>query len=83
MDIAAVCLSWPESKKLGDLVYQFSWTFVLSASVVTFNIYYYSLDRAHMILDEIVGNGTIIECNKRSILDPVYLLDTVTKKGTA
>ena len=36
-----------------------------------------------MILDEIVGNGTIIECNKRSILDPVYLLDTVTKKGTA
>lgn len=43
----------------------------------------FNLDRAHMILDELLLNGDIVETSKRRLLEPVYLIDTVTKKGTA
>jgi len=43
----------------------------------------FNLDRAHMILDEILLNGDIVETSKKLILEPIYLIDTVTKKGTA
>lgn len=41
-----------------------------------------SLDRAHMILDEIILNGDIVETSKATILEPVALLDKYTKKNT-
>uniref|UniRef100_A0A6B2LPP3 AP complex subunit sigma n=1 Tax=Arcella intermedia TaxID=1963864 RepID=A0A6B2LPP3_9EUKA len=41
----------------------------------------FSLDRVHMILNEVVLNGQIIETNKKTILDPVQFIDTQAKKN--
>lgn len=43
----------------------------------------FNLDRAHLILDELLLCGDVVETSKRRLLEPIYLLDTVTKKGTA
>eukprot|EP01128_Nolandella_sp_AFSM9_P008960 TRINITY_DN5604_c0_g1_i1.p1 TRINITY_DN5604_c0_g1~~TRINITY_DN5604_c0_g1_i1.p1 ORF type:complete len:148 (-),score=12.42 TRINITY_DN5604_c0_g1_i1:136-579(-) len=42
----------------------------------------FNLDRAHMILDEIILNGNIVETSKATILEPIVLLDKYTKKNT-
>lgn len=39
----------------------------------------FNLEKAHMILDEIVANGEIVETNKARILAPVRLWDKVDK----
>lgn len=36
----------------------------------------FNLDRVHMILDEMIMNGEILETNKNRILAPVSVLDT-------
>mmetsp|Transcript_4975 Transcript_4975/g.12379 ORF Transcript_4975/g.12379 Transcript_4975/m.12379 type:complete len:183 (-) Transcript_4975:30-578(-) len=36
----------------------------------------FNLDKAHMILDEIVMNGEIVETNQVNILNPIYLIDS-------
>jgi len=41
----------------------------------------FSLDRVHMILDEMILNGEIVDTNKKNILDPVYLIDAAAKKN--
>lgn len=35
----------------------------------------FNLDKAHFILDEMVANGEIVECNKANVLRPVQTLD--------
>ena len=37
----------------------------------------FSLDRVHMILDEMIQNGCIVESNKTKILAPIQLMDQV------
>eukprot|EP01120_Amphizonella_sp_Union-15-10_P000464 TRINITY_DN10466_c0_g1_i1.p1 TRINITY_DN10466_c0_g1~~TRINITY_DN10466_c0_g1_i1.p1 ORF type:complete len:148 (+),score=18.10 TRINITY_DN10466_c0_g1_i1:124-567(+) len=41
----------------------------------------FNLDRAHVILDEIVLNGSIIECNKKNILETIQVIDDVEQSG--
>lgn len=36
----------------------------------------FNLDKVHMILDEMIVNGEILETNKNRILAPVSVLDT-------
>jgi hypothetical protein len=35
----------------------------------------FNLDRAHMLLEEMVMNGRIVETSHKAILEPVELLD--------
>lgn len=35
----------------------------------------FNLDKAHFILDEMITNGEIVECNKTNILTPIRVLD--------
>jgi len=35
----------------------------------------FNLEKAHIILDEMVINGRIVETNKTNILEPIYLYD--------
>ena len=35
----------------------------------------FNIDRAHMILDEMIMNGHIVETNKSRILAPIAVLD--------
>jgi AP-4 complex subunit sigma-1 len=37
----------------------------------------FNLERAHFILDEMVTNGRIVETNKKNILRPLRLMDSV------
>ena len=39
----------------------------------------FNLEKAHFILDEIVCNGQIVETNKTNILQPILLMDKVSK----
>ena len=39
----------------------------------------FNLDKVHMILDEMIMNGQIVETNKNRILAPVAILDKVAK----
>ena len=38
----------------------------------------FNLDKVHMILDEMIMNGQIVETNKNRILAPVSVLDKPT-----
>jgi hypothetical protein len=41
----------------------------------------FNIDKAHMLIDEIVMNGNIVETNQRNVLSPIALLDsTMTGK---
>ena len=40
----------------------------------------FNLDKVHMILDEMIMNGQIVETNRARILAPIYLLDQATAK---
>lgn len=51
-----------------------STAFVLD-SVIPHTQIMFSLERAHMILDEMIMNGHIIETNKSRILAPIAVLD--------
>eukprot|EP00924_Labyrinthula_sp_SR-Ha-C_P011449 maker-scaffold_46-snap-gene-1.94-mRNA-1 protein AED:0.04 eAED:0.04 QI:33/1/1/1/0.5/0.33/3/133/144 len=35
----------------------------------------FNLDKAYFILDEIIGNGEVMEMNKGAVLEPIKLLD--------
>ena len=39
----------------------------------------FNVDKAHMILDEMITNGQITETNKNRVLAPVAVLDRVSK----
>ncbi|KFP23980.1 AP-4 complex subunit sigma-1, partial [Colius striatus] len=39
----------------------------------------FNLDRVHIILDEMVLNGCIVETNRNRILAPLFVLDKVTE----
>ncbi|XP_005047338.1 PREDICTED: AP-4 complex subunit sigma-1 isoform X2 [Ficedula albicollis] len=39
----------------------------------------FNLDRVHMILDEMVLNGCIVETNRNRILAPLFVLDKVAE----
>lgn len=39
----------------------------------------FNLDKVHMILDEMIMNGQIVETNKNRILAPVAVLDKAAK----
>lgn len=39
----------------------------------------FNLDRVHIILDEMVLNGCIVETNRNRILAPLYVLDKVAE----
>lgn len=38
----------------------------------------FNLEKAHMILDEMIMNGCVTETNKRNILQPVLVLEKVS-----
>ena len=40
----------------------------------------FNLDRIHLILDEMIVNGRIVESNKSRILAPVQVLDQTLNK---
>ena len=39
----------------------------------------FNLEKAHMIMDEMVANGEIVETNRGRILAPVQLFDKIEK----
>ena len=39
----------------------------------------FNIDKAHMIIDEMIANGQISETNKNRILAPVVVLDRAGK----
>ena len=39
----------------------------------------FNLDRVHMILDEMIVNGCIVESNRNKILAPIQVMDQVLK----
>lgn len=41
----------------------------------------FNIEKAHMILDEIVVNGEIIETNRTRILAPVRIIDKASKES--
>lgn len=45
-------------------------TFFLSSKQIMYNI-----EKAHFILDEMVGNGWVVETNRANVLRPLQLLD--------
>lgn len=38
----------------------------------------FNLEKAHLILDEMVMNGCVVETNKRNILDPIRMMEKVS-----
>ena len=40
----------------------------------------FNIDKAHMILDEMIANGEIAETNKDRILAPIVVLDKASNK---
>jgi len=36
----------------------------------------FNLEKAHIILDEMIVNGCIVETNKKNILGPLQILET-------
>jgi len=49
--------------------------FILNTVQIMFNI-----DKAHMIIDEMIMNGYITETNKNRALAPIIVLDKATAK---
>jgi len=43
----------------------------------------FNVEKAHMILDEVVSNGEIVETNRSRILAPVRIIDKAAKEQTA
>lgn len=41
----------------------------------------FNIEKAHMILDEIVVNGEIVETNRMRILAPVRIIDKAAKES--
>ncbi len=39
----------------------------------------FNIDKAHMILDEMIMNGQIVETNKNRVLAPVAVLEKASK----
>jgi AP-4 complex subunit sigma-1 len=39
----------------------------------------FNLEKGHMILDEVLLNGRIVETNPKQILEPIFLIDQTTK----
>lgn len=42
-----------------------------------------NLDRAYMLLDEMVMNGVIVDTNKSNVMKPVSLMEKVLEKALA
>ena len=40
----------------------------------------FNLDKAHMILNEMILNGRIVETNKHRFLAPIYVMDQASKR---
>jgi hypothetical protein len=40
----------------------------------------FNIEKAHMILDEVVSNGEIVETNRNRILAPVHIVDQAAAK---
>lgn len=60
-----------------DLRFNFFF-FFLDSSLLTYLIFklMFNLDKVHLILDEMVMNGCIVETNKSNVLAAVSLYDT-------
>lgn len=43
----------------------------------------FNVEKAHMILDEVVSNGEIVETNRSRILAPVRIIDKAAKEASA
>jgi AP-4 complex subunit sigma-1 len=41
----------------------------------------FNLEKAYMILDEVILNGRLVETNQSRILEPIYLIDQTTAKN--
>ena len=48
---------------------------LLDISFLTFYQIMFNIDRAHMILDEMIMNGYIVETNRSRVLAPIAVLD--------
>ncbi|KAG8013470.1 AP-4 complex subunit sigma-1 [Nibea albiflora] len=78
-----LCISWSESQTVSNVsspqnelsVYELVHNFVEVLDKYFSRVIMFNLDRVHIILDEMIQNGHIVETNKSRILAPLTALD--------
>lgn len=41
----------------------------------------FNIEKSHWILQEMVANGCIVDTNKNNVLEPLYMIDKLSKQS--